>query len=397
MKRKVGGDEVMQRWPGEPGLGSSYSHAEREALMRVLEQVSTWTAGYERRHQEAFESAFAAAASASHAIAVNSGGVALDMAVRALAAPPGGEVVSCAINFPGTHLAVLGAGLRLVLAEPDPSTLNLDPAEVHRRMTRRTVAVLVTHMNGLPADVTAIEALAAERAARLGITAPRIIIDAARAVGAATPAGPVGSQGWVTIFSFHRKKAMTTLGEGGMLTTQCPDTARRLRQMRSFGDRESWGSSYRMTEFQAAVGLEQLHKLNAMNDKRISLARKRSQMLMGLPGGGTLTLPAEPPGYRHVFYLYNVMLGANTPPTARDRLRQLLLQRHGLGTVIANPPTYATHRLIRTHTADQGPLPLAEATAGRLICLPVHPLMTDEDNTWIAEELAETLPVACGA
>jgi perosamine synthetase len=153
-----------------------------------------------------------------------------------LGSQPGDEVVSCAINFPGTHLAVLGAGLRLMLCEPDPLTLNLDPADLAARVTHRTVAVLVTHMNGLPADIGAITATAQRRAAELGITSPRIVVDAARALGAATPAGRVGGDGaWITMFSFHRKKLMTTLGEGGLLTTDCPATAQALRRLRSFG------------------------------------------------------------------------------------------------------------------------------------------------------------------
>lgn len=89
-----------------------------------------WPGHYTRRHQEAFENAFATYTGAKYALCVNSGGVALDIAMACLDAEPGAEVVSCALNFPGTHLSVLGAGLRLVLAEPEAATLNLDPAEV---------------------------------------------------------------------------------------------------------------------------------------------------------------------------------------------------------------------------------------------------------------------------
>lgn len=388
--------EPEPTWPGEPGMGGHYTNAECAALMEVFREMGSWTTSYERRHQEAFETEFASHAGAAHAVVVNSGGVALDLAVAALDAEPGDEVISCAINFPGTHLSVLGAGLRLVLAEPNPVTLNLDPADIAHRMTRRTVAVLVTHMNGLPADLAAIGRTTGERATELGIAGPRLIVDAARALGAATPTGPVGSEGWVTIFSFHRKKAMTTLGEGGMLTTGCAATARRLRQMRSFGDRECWGSSYRMTEFQAAVGQVQLQRLDSMNDTRIALAHARNNMLANHPGcADGLLLPIEPAGYRHVYYLYNLLLSpaqaASLAPGARGRLRERLHQVHRVGTVVANPPTYFTHRFIRTSTAGQAPLPVAEDVADRLLCLPVHPLITQQENTRIAEAVAESL------
>lgn len=221
------------RWPGEPGMGGWYTAAEHAALAQVLTEMPSWTGSYTRRHQEAFENAFAAYSGAAFAVCLNSGGVALDIAMACLDAQPGAEVLSCVLNFPGTHLAVLGAGLRLVLAEPDPATLNLDPTEISHRMTARTAAILVTHMNGQPADLDAITAAATARAGELGIAGPRIVVDAARAAGAATPSGPVGSGVWLTMFSFHRKKAMTTLGEGGMLTTDCEATAHRIRQLAS--------------------------------------------------------------------------------------------------------------------------------------------------------------------
>lgn len=390
------GCDPRSMWPGEPGLGGHYTRDECAALAEVFSEMASWTTAYDRRHQEAFEAAFTAHTGASHAVTVNSGGVALDLAVAALDAEPGDEVISCALNFPGAHLAVLGARLRLALAEPDPITLNLDPTEITRRMTRRTVAILVTHMNGLPADVAAIGAAASQRAAQLGVPVPQLIVDAARAVGAATPTGTVGVEGWISVFSFHRKKAMTTLGEGGMLTTGCAATARRLRQMRSFGDRECWGSSYRMTEFQAAVGQQQLRRLDAMNDARIGLAHARSRLLADLPGvADGLLLPVEPAGYRHVYYVYNLLLtpaqASSQAPRARDRLRERLHEVHRVGTVVANPPTYTAHRLIRASTADQAPLPVAEDVAARLLCLPVHPLMTEQDNTRIAEAVAESL------
>jgi perosamine synthetase len=379
------------RWPGEPGTGNWYTDAERDALQRVLADMPTWTQTYDRRHQETFEHAFAAYTASAFAVSLNSGGSALDIAMACLDAPPGSEVVSCAINFPGTHLAALGAGLRLVLTEPDPLTLNLDPAEISRRMTRRTAAILVTHMNGQPADLDAITAAATARAAELGIAPPRVVVDAARAVGATAPAGPVGSGAWLTMFSFHRKKAMTTLGEGGMLTTDCAATAERIRQIRSFGLGQTWGSSHRMTEFQAAVGLVQLQRLDEMNDRRIHLARTRSRLLADTPG---LITPPQLAGYRHVYYLYNLLLDPDAPPGTRDRLMAILRDEHALGSVIANRPTYQVHPLIAQATADQRLFPVAEATADRLLCLPVHPQMTDEDNAAIALAVVSALATA---
>jgi perosamine synthetase len=370
-----------QRWPGEPGMGGWYTAAEHAAAAAVMTEMHGWTHAYQRVHQEAFEQAFAGYTGAAHAVAVNSGGVALDLAMACLDGQPGDEVVSCAINFPGTHLAVLGAGLRLVLCEPDPVTLNLDPADLAARMTRRTVAVLITHMNGLPADIGTITAAAGRRAAQLGIAPPRIVVDAARAPGAATPAGRVGGDGaWITMFSLHRKKLMTTLGEGGLLTTGCAATAQALRRLRSFGHGQSWGSSYRMTETQAAVGLVQLRRLEEMLAPRITLAQARTEQLSDVEG---ITPPGEPAGFRHVYSLYTLLCDPAWPPGARDRIRALL-DAQRVGTVIANPPTYTANRLIAERTAGQWPLPVAEDVAGRLFCPALHPLMSEAENTRIS-------------
>lgn len=378
---------LADQWPGEPGLGSSFGGEEIAALLDVFRSTDTWTHHYDRRYQETFEAEFAARVGAPHAVSVNSGGVGLDLAFHCLDARPGGEVLACAINFPGTHLAVIGRGLRLVLCEPDPLTLNLDPAEVSRRMTRRTRGVLVTHMNGLPADLRAIGEAVEEAATRLGIAPPPIIVDAARAQGAGTPEGPVGRQGWITVFSFHRKKLMTTLGEGGMLVTACGETAARLRRLRSFGHGRSWGSSYRMTEFQAAVGSVQLRRIDGLNDNRIRLARQRTRSLSAVTGWHT---PPEPPGFRHVYYLYTLVVAAGAPEGARDRLIDRLHGCHRVGTVIANPPTYDQHRLIAQKTAGQGPFPVADALGRRLLCLPLHPSMTEAENARITDAAAES-------
>jgi perosamine synthetase len=381
--------QTAGEWPGEPGMGGWYTEEELLALQEVFQCLrSSWAKAYRRTYQERFEAEFAAYVGLPHAIAVNSGGVALDLAIACIEADPGDEVISCAINFVGAHLAVLGRGLRLVLGEPNPATLNLEPSEIPRRMTRRTRAILVTHMNGLPADMAAIESAARDRAQELGIPPPRIIVDAARAAGAATPSGRVGKQGWITIFSFHRKKCMTTLGEGGMLVTASESAAQRLRDMRSIGNWDVWGSSYRMTEFQAAVGSVQLRRLDEMNHCRIRLAHARSRILGDV---ARLQVPPEPPGFRHVFSLYNLLLPPGARPGDRDRLMGRLQNFHDVGAVVANPPTYQSHRLIHDHVVSQGPFPIADDVGDRLLCPTLHPLMTEEENTLIAEAISESV------
>jgi perosamine synthetase len=177
---------------------------------------------------------------------------------------------------------------------------------------------------------------------------------------------------------------MTTLGEGGMVTTDDPELTGRLRRLRSFGKSRHWGTNYKMTKAQAAVGLVQLGRLDEMNDRRIHLAAQRTDLLTAVPG---LVLPPRPGGRHHIYYRYNVLTPAGWDSGARDALMHHLETAYGLGSVVADPPTYLSHVLIREYTAGQR-CPRAEQVTARLVCPCLHPLMTDQDNTEICEAFA---------
>jgi dTDP-4-amino-4,6-dideoxygalactose transaminase len=198
-----------------------------------------------------------------YAIAVNGGGTALDLVLRAMNLTAEDEVVSCALNFAGTHLAVVGCGARLVLCEPDPYTLNISPADVERVITPKTRAIIATHMNGLSADIDALCSIARQHPhPRHGPL--RVICDAARACGALYKGRPVSSGPWATVYSFQSKKIITTLGEGGVVLTDDDSLAAALRQYRSFGCNVNWGSNYKLSKLQAAVGLVQFNRLASL-------------------------------------------------------------------------------------------------------------------------------------
>jgi perosamine synthetase len=377
-------------WKGEPDLGGWYTEEELAAVEEAMRDASDWRRHFRPERIERFEDAFARYVGTRYAVSTNSGGTGLDIALACIDAAQGDEVISCALNFPGTHLSVIGRGLRLVLCEPDPRTLNADPYDVAERIGPRTRAILVTHMNGLAADMEALEDVVAEAGRRWGRT-PVIVCDAARACGARGPTGRVGKSGLLTVFSFQRKKLLSTLGEGGMVTTDSEAAARRARRLRAFGDGEEWGSNYKLTEVQAAVGLVQLARLNRMNDERIARAEERTQLLRGSLAAPVIILPEAPPGYRHVYYLYTLLLRSGLRTGLRELLVALLRRRFGVGCAIANPPTYLRSRLIREHIADQRPLPVAEDVGSRVFCPSLHPKMTGEENRYVVEALCEAL------
>lgn len=318
-------------------------------------------------------------------MAFNSGGTALEMVLRYLRLAPGDEVVSCAINFVGPHIAVIGQGGTLVLAEPDPLTLNLDPADTERAVTPRTRAILVTHWNGATADLQPFLDLA-DRNPHPVHGPPVVIVDAARACGGRTATGArVGAEGWATVFSFESKKLMTTFGQGGMVTTNDETLAEPLRWLRTYGGREHWGTNQMMSKAQAAVGLVQLSRLDEMNTARIGRAHRRTRSLADVD---ELTLPPTLHERQHLYYRHSLLVPDGWAGAGRDELMNVLASQYGVGSIISDPPTYLGHRLIRDHTSGQH-CPRADRLAARLLCPCLHPRMSPGDEAAICDAIRQ--------
>ncbi len=189
----------------------------------------------------------------------------------------------------------------------------------------------------------------------------------------------------MTIFSFHTQKLMTTLGEGGALTTDDVEAAKRLRELRQFGGASGWGSNYKLTKVQAAVGMIQLRKLDEMTGLRRQRALERTAMLQGIP---EITLPHDPQDRWHTYYLYTCLVPKEWAGEKRDRLNAMMVEDFGIGCVVANPPTHQTIPFIRENAVNLD-LPVSDELASRLTCVSLHPLMTEEDNEYICAALWE--------
>lgn len=378
-------------YPGLPHLGGWYTDAEIEAVVACLkDSVSDWRKGFGGPEIAEFEAAFAEYCGVKHAIGLNSCGTGLDISMICLDLEPGDEVISPAITFKATHQAIIGQGAKLVMAEIDPATFNIDPADVEKRMTDRTRAIMAVHNNGLSADMDALEAIA-EAHPNPKHGPAKVIGDAARGCGAGYKGTKVGKAGWMNVFSFQTSKNMTTLGEGGMITTDDDEVARRARAIRAFSPgEEHWGTNYRMIRMQGAVGLVQLSRLDEMNDLRRDRAHKMTELLGDIP---QLTLPTEPEGYHHIYYGYTIMVPEDWATEKRQQLMDWLLNERGVGTVVMNNPTYKQDKLIASLGFDPADTPVSELTGERLFCLSLHPLMTDDDLHYITEAMHEAVEV----
>ncbi len=377
------GDEELIRF-GEPPMGGMYGVAEVAILNEVLRASMEPAVGFRAEKETlAFEEQFTQLCQMEHAIAFNGAGGALDLLLKYLDIQEGDEVVSCSINFMGTHLAIIGSGANLVLCEPDPNTLNLSPEDLKKRLTPKTKAIVVTYMNGLAADMDEINRVIADFYP--GENKPKVIVDAARSLGTTFKGKHIGREAWATFFSFQSKKMITTLGEGGMVVTNDSDLDTILRQYRSFGKNEGWGSNYKMTKLQAAVGSVQLGKLPELVRLRRELAQARNVAFSKIEG---LQIQKDTSYSESSYYLYTLILPEFFTKEMRDALRQLLEGEYGIGTVVGNAPTYKSNKLIERSVRGQE-LPIAESLGERIICLPIHPSLTPETNQYIIDSFLE--------
>jgi len=332
-----------------------------------------------------FEEEFASFAGVKHAIAVNSGTAALCLSLLAIGVGPGDEVLVPSLTFVATANVVLLTGAKPVFVDVDPRTYTMDPSDLERKISERAKAVIPVHLYGLMADMDSINSIAEKR----GIA---VIEDAAQAHGSEMRGRRAGSLGVTGCFSFYPSKVMTT-GEGGMITTNDVELAKALRSLRTHG--QEWvggelvvtrlGGNFRMPEVEAAIGRVQLRKLSKFLEIRRRNAKLMTDLLQGLKG---LELPFEPEGYRHNWYLYTVKF---EDPSLRDRVKDHL-NRKGIGaTVYYKTPVHLMPLYRKLLNTKEGLLPVSEELSRRLLSLPVHHGMGEEDVRRVAEEVKEAL------
>ncbi len=328
---------------------------------------------------ERFEQALSAYhGSGFHAVGVGSGTDALRVGLQALGVQEGDEVLVVANAGVPPVAAVVAAGARPVFCDVDPATHNLDPEEIGRRATPRTRALLVVHLFGRAADMTAIL-----KAARIrGI---RVLEDCAQAHGARYKGRVVGTLGDAAAFSFYPTKNLGALGDAGALLTADPDIADRARLLRQYGWRQKYFSELhstvtRMDELQAAILAAKLPHLDQWNATRRQIAARYGAQLSRAQG---LQVPAEPPAQEqslHVYYLYVVRADD------RDALRTYLTQR-GIGTDVHYPVPAHLQAPYAAFGRGPGSLPNTEMLARDVLSLPVYPELSGDDVDYIAEQI----------
>jgi perosamine synthetase len=328
---------------------------------------------------ERFECALAEFTGARHAVAVSSGTAALHAAVHALGIGPGEEVIVPPMTFAATANAVVFEGGTPVFADVDPDTLLLDPAQVERKISGRTKAVIPVDYAGQPCDYDCLRAMVE----RHGIA---LIADACHSLGAQYKGRRAGSLADMTVFSFHPVKHITT-GEGGMITTDDAALASRLRRFRNHGismdcrqrseacswyyEMEELGWNYRLSDIQCSLGTSQLQKLPGWLTRRRQIAAAYDAAFASHPWK-PLAMQID---VSHAWHLYVVQM-----PPGGDRAQAFrALRNAGIGVNVHYIPVHLHPFYRRRFSTGPGLCPQAEQAYERLLSLPIYPGMSDSD------------------
>ena len=326
-----------------------------------------------------FEKEFAEYCGVNHAIAVNNGTAALHAALDSAGIGPGDEVIVPAFSFIATATCVSMCGARPVFADVDPRYFTIDPDSVKGLIRKATKAVIGVHLFGQPFDVDPIAELCSDRNIAL-------IEDAAQAHGSKYKGKMTGGFGKAGCFSFYPTKNMTT-GEGGMITTDDPDYAARIRRFINHGQSEKYlhtslGYNYRMTDIAAAIGLVQLGKLDQFNNRR---NRNASFFDSHIRKSG-LVLPERRSAGTHVFHQYVVKIAENFCMSREELMERL--KETGIETAVHYP--IPIHRQPVYGSIAKGVnCPVSEILSKQVMSLPVHPQVTDDQLEYISSTLGE--------
>lgn len=330
-----------------------------------------------------FEEKFANWIGAKYGIATNSGTSALHVALLACGIGEGDEVITTPFTFIASGNAIVYTGATPVFADIDLDTYTIDPDKIEDLITDKTKAILPVQLYGQAADMDKIREIAEKHDLK-------IIEDAAQAHGAEYNGEKVGTLGDMACFSFYPTKNMTT-SEGGMITTNDEELAKKAQMFRAHGASERYhhdeiGYNFRMTDIAAAIGLAQLNVIDEFNNKRISNANYLNEQLKDVEG---IVTPKSPDNYKHVYHQYTIRVEKGN----RDDWVEFLTNK-GIGTGIHYPiPLY--NQPIYKKLGIEGDCPLAEKAADNVISLPVHPSLTKEDLDLVVDAVKEASAKFC--
>lgn len=346
----------------------------RTEILEAIDRTCRNTAFSLGDEVTSFEKEFASYCETRHCIALNSGTSALHLALLAAGVGPGDEVITTPNTFIATAEAIAYAGAKVVFADIDPCTANLDPLLAEAAVTSRTKAILPVHLYGRAADMDAFEKIADAHNLAL-------IEDAAQAHGARFRGRRIGAFGVCAAFSFYPSKNLGAYGEAGAITTNDDRVAQYCRAARSHGEIRRYfhdfiGYNYRMEGFQGAVLRVKLRHLDDWSARRKAIARRYRENLSGI----ALTLPQDDPRDECAYHLFVIYV------ENRDSL-QAELKNAGIGTAVHYPLPLHLQKALAHLGYKRGDFPHAEHACERALALPLFPELTEEQVDYVCDSL----------
>lgn len=361
----------------------------RDEVLAAIERVCASQKFILGAEVEALEGELAALTGATEAVACASGTDALWLALTAVGIQPGGAVITTPFSFFASASAVARAGARPVFVDIDPQTFNIDAAQVRAKVRAESGykfgAILPVHLYGQCADMGALQQIAEEFRVPL-------VEDAAQAIGATWKGRGAGSFGRSAAFSFYPSKNLSAYGDAGLVTASDKETAERVRRLRNHGSPKRYyhdelGANSRMDDIQAAVLRVKLPHLPRWNSERQKRAANYDQLLAdaGLISRASSTpvrIPYRDRNAQHIFHQYVIRAAR------RDELREFLTERK-IGTEIYYPVPLHLQVCFNYLGYFAGDLPEAERAAQEVVALPMFPELTEAEQRWVVESIAE--------
>lgn len=370
-----------------------FGKEEKREMLQTLD--SGWATVGPRTHQ--FEEDFAKYVGAKYAVGVTSCTAALHLSLIDAGVGPGDEVITPIFTFVASANPVLHVGAKPVFVDIDPHTFNIDVDQVEAKITKKTKAIIPVHYGGQPADLGRLRKICKKHKLTL-------IEDAAHAAGTKLNGHMIGEKGNYVCFSFHPVKNMST-GDGGMITTNSIRIANRLKELRLHGmSKDAWkrhsangswrydistpGFKYNMFDIQAALGIQQLKKLDGFIEKREEFARMYDKKLSKIP---EVITPVVLNGVRHNYSLYTIKIDCSHLTVTRDDIVEMLKSK-GIGvSVYFIPLHYFT--LFKKMGYKKGDFPQAEKVFEQIISLPLYPKMTKQEVNYVARTLKSIISI----
>ncbi|HOV33311.1 MAG TPA: DegT/DnrJ/EryC1/StrS family aminotransferase [Candidatus Hydrogenedens sp.] len=381
-------------------FGTIYGHEEEEMALKIIRENAPTCGNYCLE----FEKDFAQYIGCKYARTVTNGTSALFLSMLALGVGRGTRVLTTPITWIATAAAAATLGAEVDFVDVDKDTYNMDMNQVEANLTENTKVVAPVHLYGLPCDMDTLQQLADKYSFS-------IVEDACHAIGAEYKGKKTGNIGALGCFSFHEQKNMSTLGEGGMVTTSDPNLFERVSLYRSHatrvyapttkyclldenkfpkGKRFWWQDfddcayNFRMTDIQAGVGIIQLKKLDGHNRKRKENAEYLTQALKTIPG---IITPTTPNDRTNVFHLYPIRIVPEEFGLTKEDLLWIMKEKYDIKLGIHYIPLHWS-TAFQKRGFKRGQFPIAEELAETLVTLPVHPRLTHEAMDFLVDALA---------